>query len=89
MVAWLRLHAEESGERGLGEQEGLGTNQGVSQAADEEAELTEVVGTAETQRWPQNERRTTESGGRASWCTRRVRERERGSSTWGATRRGE
>jgi hypothetical protein len=67
MVAGLRLHGEDSSERGLGEPEGLGTNRGLPRAADEEAELTKVVGATETPRRTQNERRTTESGGGASW----------------------
>jgi hypothetical protein len=50
MVAGLRLHGEDSSERGLGEPEGLGMNRGLPRAADEEAELTKVVGTAETPR---------------------------------------
>jgi hypothetical protein len=35
-----------SGERGLGEPEGLGANRGVSRVADGEAELTEATGVA-------------------------------------------
>jgi hypothetical protein len=66
MVARLRLHGEESCERGPNELEGLGTNRGVSRVAVEEAELIEAVGAAETPRRPQNERRTMESGGGAS-----------------------
>jgi hypothetical protein len=40
----------------------------VSRAADEEAELTEATSATETQRRLQNERRTTVSGGGASWA---------------------
>jgi hypothetical protein len=49
MVAGLRLHGEDASERGLGEPEGLGANWRMSHAAGEEAELTEVAGTIETQ----------------------------------------
>jgi hypothetical protein len=42
------LHREDAGERGPDNPEGLGANQGVSQAADEEAEITEAAGVAET-----------------------------------------
>jgi hypothetical protein len=47
----------------------------VSQAADEGAELTEAVGAVETPRRSQNEWRTTESSGGASWvCAQNERE---------------
>jgi hypothetical protein len=62
-VAKLRLHGENSGERGLGELEVLGANRGVSGADDDEAELTEAVDTAGAERRPQNGRETTTSGG--------------------------
>jgi hypothetical protein len=47
-VAGLRLHGEDTGERGPGKLVGLGANRGVSRAADEEAELTEAVHAVET-----------------------------------------
>jgi hypothetical protein len=46
------MHRENSGERGLGRQEGLGENRGVSQVADGEAELTEAMGAAQALRRP-------------------------------------
>ena len=49
-MARLRLHGEDTGERGSGELVGLGANRGVSRAADDEAELTEVAGMTETPR---------------------------------------
>jgi hypothetical protein len=86
-AAGLRLHGEDVGERGPGEPEGLGANRRMSHAAGEEAELTKAVGTAETQWRPQNERRTTASGGELPGCARRARERARYSAK-GATERG-
>jgi hypothetical protein len=64
----LRLHGEDAGERGPSEPEGLWANRGVSWVAGEEAELTEATGATETQQRPQNERRTTVSGGEAPWA---------------------
>jgi hypothetical protein len=64
-VVGLRLHGEDAGECELGEPEGLGANRGVSRAADEEAELTEAAGAAETPRRRQNERRRNSLGVRA------------------------
>ena len=46
----LRLHGDVSDERGPGEPEGLGANQGVSRVADGEAELTEAMGTVRGRR---------------------------------------
>jgi hypothetical protein len=46
----LRLHGEESGERGPRKPEGLGTNRGVSRVADGEAELTEATSAARARR---------------------------------------
>jgi hypothetical protein len=60
-VAELRLQGEEAGERGPSEPEMLGANQKVSHVAGEGAELTEATGATETQRQPQNGRRTTTS----------------------------
>jgi hypothetical protein len=60
-AAELRLHGEETGERGPGKPEGLGANQKVSHDAGEGVELTEAMGVIETQRQPQNRRRTTTS----------------------------
>ena len=57
-MAELRLQGEEAGERGSGEPEVLGVNQEVSHVASKEAELTEATCTTETQRRPQNGRRT-------------------------------
>jgi hypothetical protein len=52
MVAELRLHWENSGERGPGRPEGLGANRGVSRVADGEAELTEATGATRARRRP-------------------------------------
>jgi hypothetical protein len=43
----LRLHGENTGERGPGEIEGLGANQRVSRVAGEESKLTEATDTTE------------------------------------------
>jgi hypothetical protein len=48
----LWLHGEVSGERGPGKLEGLGADRGVSQDADDEAELTEATGEARARRRP-------------------------------------
>jgi hypothetical protein len=47
----LRLHGEDSDERGPGKPEGLGANQEVSRVADGEAKLTEATSTAQARRW--------------------------------------
>jgi hypothetical protein len=83
----LRLHGENSGERGLGKPERFGANRGVSGAADDEAELTEAADTTGTQRRSQNGRETTASGDGTSWV-RAERESVR-EVDWGATGRGE
>jgi hypothetical protein len=49
-VAGLRLHGADASEHEPGEPKGMGANRGVSRAADEEAELTEAAGTAQTPR---------------------------------------
>jgi hypothetical protein len=48
----LRLHGEDSGERGSGKPEGLGVNREVSRVADGEAEFTEATGATRAQRRP-------------------------------------
>jgi hypothetical protein len=83
-VAELRLQGEEAGERGPSEPEVLGANQKVSHVAGEGAELTEATGATKTQRQPHNGRRTTTS----FTGTRAKRERGRGCSAEGATKRG-
>jgi hypothetical protein len=50
----FRLHGKHSGERGLGNLEGLGANRGVSRVADGEAELTGATDATGTQRWARN-----------------------------------
>jgi hypothetical protein len=75
----LWLHGEEAGERGPSEPEGLGANQKASHVAGEGAELSKTTGAVETQRWPQNGRRTTTS------FTGTERGRGRGCSVEGAT----
>jgi hypothetical protein len=52
----LRLHGEDSGERGPNKLEGLGANRGVSQATGGAAELTEETGATRAQRRPWNGR---------------------------------
>jgi hypothetical protein len=47
-----RLQGEVSGERGVGEPEGLEANRGVSRVADGEAELTKAMGAAFARRRP-------------------------------------
>jgi hypothetical protein len=49
MVVELRLHGENSSERGLGEPEGLGANRGVCGATDDQAKLIEAADTAGAQ----------------------------------------
>jgi hypothetical protein len=72
------------------EKDGLVANQRVSRVAGEEAELIEATDEAEARRWPRNGRRTTAELHRRVQCEReRESERERGSSTEGATERGE
>jgi hypothetical protein len=51
-VTELRLHRENSGERGSGEPEGLGVNRGVSRDANDKAELIEATGAARARRRP-------------------------------------
>jgi hypothetical protein len=63
-------------------------NRGVSEAADDEMELTEAADTVEAQRRPQIGHETTVSGGGTSWV-RAERERARGHSAGGTTERGE
>jgi hypothetical protein len=65
MTTGLWLHGENTGERGPGEPEGLRANRKMSHVAGEEVELTEAAGATETQRPPQNERRTTANSGEA------------------------
>ena len=48
----LRLHGEVSGERELGEPEGLGANRGESRVSNGEAELTEATGAARARQRP-------------------------------------
>jgi hypothetical protein len=48
----LRLNGEVSGERRPGEPEGLGADRGVSQVANDEAELIEATGAARARRRP-------------------------------------
>jgi hypothetical protein len=88
MSVGLRLHGEDTYERGPGEPEGLGANQRMSHAGGEEVELTEVEGAAETQWRLQNKRRTTASDGEAPWA-RAQSEREGESARLSAQLSGE
>jgi hypothetical protein len=63
----LRLHGQDTGERGPGKPEGLGTNREVSRVADGEAELIEATSTAQARRRPWNGRRASVSGEGAAW----------------------
>jgi hypothetical protein len=62
----LWLHGQDTGERGPGKPEGLGTNREVSRVADGEAELIEATGVARARRRPWNGRRASVSGGGAA-----------------------
>jgi hypothetical protein len=85
-AAEVQLHEEKAGERGLGETEGLGANQRVSHVAGEEAKLTEATDMADARRWPRNGRRIKVELHRRAQSER---ERERGCSAEGTTKRGE
>jgi hypothetical protein len=50
----LRLHGEDSGERGPDKPEGLGANRGVSRATGGAVELTEETSAIRAQRWSWN-----------------------------------
>jgi hypothetical protein len=63
----LRLHEEDSGERGQGKPEGLEVNREMFRVAYGEAELTEATGATRARQRSQNGRRASVSCGGATW----------------------
>jgi hypothetical protein len=77
-VAELRLHWKNSGERGPGGLEGLGTNRGVFQVAGDRAELIGAIYKAERSTATVERAANVDGRWRSSGRARRVRERARG-----------
>jgi hypothetical protein len=76
MAGGLRLHGENTDERGPGETERLGANQMVSHVAGEEVELTKAMDAVGARRRPWNNGGSRRSSTGA--CAEREREREFG-----------
>jgi hypothetical protein len=77
-VAELRLHRKNSGERGPGRLEGLGTNRGVFQVAGDKVELTGATDAAGSSTTTVERAANVSGRWRSSGRKCRARERARG-----------